>query len=188
MSKNKQAAKSRQQKAEKRARGRKARVGRRRDKHVADVVRRGKVLKAANLMKGADQVPDITDEEYVFWLCHGANYIASSEDEGLWEPIFEGIYEGRLPEPEGIAHTAMARYAEEMGSEETLHGVPRSVLAWTVSEKSAVRIYKFEAEKRIRDKNPECDAEAEARQPHNPVVWGIMAEVKQRTLEAPPAE
>jgi len=64
-----------------------------------------------------------------------------------------------------------------------------------MTEKSNVRIYKYEAERRIQEKmrwpgnaehNPAddgLDAEALARQPHNPTVWALMLEVRERSLE-----
>lgn len=175
----------RQKKAEKQKKNRKERLARRKDREVLEAIRKDKVLQAAHLMRDGEKVPDITDEEHIFWLCHGANFLASDEEQGIWEPIFDGIYNGGpVPEAEQVAQTVMNRYAKEIDSEETLSGVPRSVLAWTVTDKSAVRIYRYEAERRLREKDPECDAEALARQPHNPVVWGVMAEVKKRTLAA----
>jgi hypothetical protein len=171
-------------KATKTKRTRPARIARRKDQEVLRMMRRAKVLQAANLMRDGVEVPDITDDDYIFWLCHGANFIVSDEESGEWCPLFEGIYEGVIPEAEAVAQTVLSRYAEEINSEEGLTGIPRSVLAWTVTEKSSVRIYKYEAERRIHEKDPEANAEAQARQPHNPVVWGVMAEVKKRTLTA----
>lgn len=139
---------------------------------------------AKKLLEDGVHVPDITEDEYIFWLCHGANFIISDEETGVWEPLFEDIYEGRLPAPESIATKVMDRFSAELESDEGLVGVPRSVLAWTVTEKSTIRIYKYEAEKRLKDQDPDCDAEALARQPHNPVTWGVMSDVKKRTMAA----
>jgi len=183
---NKAFARRKQKKALKAKQKRPARIARRsaalKAEAVMRAIRRAQTFEAASLLQDGDQVPDITDEEHVFWLCHGANFIVSDEENGLWEPIFEDIYDGVVPEAEQLAQTILGKYAKEIDSEEALTGVPRSVLAWTVTEKSAVRIYKFESERRIREKDPDCDAEMVARQPHNPVVWGVMSEVKARTM------
>ncbi len=188
MSKNKkQMAQRKAAKAEKQRKNRKVRVAQYREVQVQKLAHAKKVAKAAHLMRDGVPVPDITDEEYVFWLCHGANFIVSNEEDGTWAPMFEGIYEGRLPEAEAVAQTVLSRYAEAIESEETLTGVPRSVLAWTVTEKPAVRIYKYESERRMQKANPDLTTEQvteRARQPHNPTVWGVMAEVKKRTLAA----
>ena len=32
--------------------------------------------------------------EYTFWLVHGLNYLASSYEDGIWQPPFEGLYQG----------------------------------------------------------------------------------------------
>ncbi len=186
--KGNEAAKRRRKKAEKAKKKSKLRLAKYRAQQAVAGARRAKLGEAARLLKDGQSVPDITDEEYVFWLCHGANFIASDEESGLWEPLFEGIYEGTIPKAESVAQAVMNRYSAEIEAEDTLRGVPRSVLAWTVSEKSAVRIFKYEAERRLQEKDAECDAETLAKQPHNPVVWGIFSEVKKRTLVAPLAE
>jgi len=166
---------------------RKDRLALRKATLIREAIYKANTYQAANLLKDGESVPDITDEEYVFWLCHGANYLASDEINGVWTPIFENIYDegATLPAPESVASKVMDRYSEEIASEEKLGGVPRSVLAWTVSEKSSIRIYKFETERRLTEKDAECDAALLARQPHNPVVWGVMTEVKERTLAIP---
>ena len=184
-------AKRQQKKAAKRRAGQPIRLAvyklKNSKKRVEKLASQLKTLRAAELMKDGVQVPDITDDEYVFWLCHGANFLASNEEEGLWEPIFEGIYNGRLPDPETVAKTVLDKYAAEMEADsEEFTGIPHSVLAWTLTEKSMIRVYKYEAERRLLEKDPECDAAELARQPHNPVVWGVMAEIKQRSLEAIP--
>jgi len=174
-------------KAEKAKRTRKDRLANFRQNQMAKIARSSKVFKAASLLRDGETVPDITDDEYVFWLCHGANFIVSDETQGTWEPLFDGIYEGTLPEPEQVAQSVISRYEDQIASEDPLAGVARAVLAWTVTEKSNIRIYKYEAERRLREKNPELDHTQigeQARQPYNPVVWGLMAEVKTRTLEA----
>jgi len=185
-----QAAKRRQKKQAAKRKARPLRLAcykleraRRRAKKLAHQL---KTLQAAGLMKDGVNVPDITDDEYVFWLCHGANFLASKEDEGLWDPLFEGIYEGRMPDEETVAQTVLDKYAIEIESDEAFTGVPRTVMAWTLTEKPNVRIYKYEAERRLRESDPGCDAAELARQPHNPVVWGLMTEIKQRSLEAAP--
>lgn len=37
-----------------------------------------------------------------FWACHGINFINSNYDEGVWDPVFEQIYEGSLPDPADV--------------------------------------------------------------------------------------
>jgi len=187
--KSSQVAKRRQKKLEKRRvaqPGRAAHYKREQTKkRTSRIAHQIKTLQAVNLMKDGVQVPDITDDEYVFWLCHGANFLVSNEEDGLWEPMFEGIYDGRLPDPEAVAHTVLGKYASEMEADsEEFSGTPKTVLAWTLTEKPMVRVYKYEAERRLLEKDPECDAAELARQPHNPVVWGLMSEVKQRSLSA----
>lgn len=187
---NRQAEKRRAKKALRQKAKRPARMERRtaqrKVQEILRAIRRSKTLQAASLLQDGVKVPDITDDEHIFWLCHGANFIASDEENGVWDPIFENIYgpEAMLPAAENVAQRVLSKYVTEIEAEEDLSGVPRSVLAWTVTEKSTVRIYKYECEKRLHDKDPECDAHALAREPYNTTVWAVMAMVKARTMAA----
>lgn len=145
------------------------------------LARRLKTLGAAKkLINDGVRIPMLTHEEHVFWLCHGVNFLVSDDETGAWEPLFSEIYEGRLPSSEGVA----AKVSQEfnLGSDDPIDALGRVILAWTVSEESAIRIYKHEAERRILLVDPDCDAEAMARLPHNPTVWEIMKEVKKHAL------
>ena len=167
LNKNSQAAKRRQKKAEKQRRKRQGRLARFKTRQGSE----------------KPAIPDITDDEYVFWLCHGANYLASDETTGVWDPIFEDIYAGKLPEPQSIAQTVMTRYSAEIDAGGAFSGVPRAVLAWTVTDKSIIRVYKHEAERGLKKKDPDSDVEQDARLAHNPVVWALMTKVKQRLIQ-----
>ena len=172
-----------QKKLAKRKRNRKARVAKFKAQRQRMKAHARKAAEAAALMAGGVDVPDITDDEYVFWLCNGVNYLLSDAETGVGSPMFEGIYEGRQPEAEGVAQAVMARFADEIESPDDLTGDAQVVLAWTMTEKQNVRIYKYEAEKRLRHLDPDSDAEQLARQPHNATVWALMLEVKERSLE-----
>ena len=184
--KDKSREKRMQKKRAKRAKLRPARVRARATRLEQDRHRQKKLSTAAALLQDGTPVPDITMDEYLFWLCHGANYIASDEVEGTWDPLFEGIYEGKIPKPEDIPQTVMSKWADEFEKDDSDQISPsaKAVLAWSVSDVSAVRIYKHEAERRLSEKNPDIDAAEVARQPHNATVWGLMAEVKRRSLAA----
>ena len=62
-------------------------------------VYRARLREARALTKGSVSLPPLSDEDYTFWLCHGANYLASDSATGVWTPIFEDIYSGTLPAP-----------------------------------------------------------------------------------------
>lgn len=146
--------------------------------------RRTKLLEARKLLQGGEYLTPLGDEDYIFWLCHGANYLASDSETGVWSPVFEDIYQGTLPDPESVAQKVLGAYQKELEAEGAFGGVPRAVLAWTVTDRSIVTIYKHEAVRRLREKDPECDAESLARAPHNPTVWTLMNKVKERSLAA----
>jgi len=182
VSKNpKEQAKRRQQKA---ARQKAKRGSRLAAFRASQALKAAKRLKVRGLLQDGVNLPPLGEEEYLFWLCHGANFLASDSEQGIWSPIFEGIYEGNMPEPESIASKVMDTYQAELEGEGTFGGVPRAVLAWTVTDRNVITIYRHEAIRRLKEKDPECDAEALARTPYNPTVWAMMDKVKARSLAA----
>lgn len=176
-----------QKKAEKAKAKAKIRTTKFKQEQAAKSALRKKLAKAIKLMQDGVQVPDLSDEEYAYWLCHGANYMVSNEETGEWTPLFERIYEGELPEPEMVAQQVMARFQTELMNEEGLPPAVQAVVAWTLTDKNRIRVYKFEAERRVKAAQPDLDPAAVtklAAQPHNPIVWGLLSKVKQEAILA----
>lgn len=121
-----------------------------------------------------------TPEELVFWLAHGVNYLVSDLSEGLWDPLFEGIYEDppRLPDPEEIAGAVMAKYqgVKEWPNE------GKAALAWSVHDRSVVYIYSREAYRRIQASSPDADPMVHAKEPANSTIWSMFEYLKTKIL------
>ena len=181
---NKDAEKRRQKKLAKQKAQRGPRLVAFRAEQARQTAYQTKLREARALTKGGESLPPLGDEDYTFWLCHGANYLASDSETGVWNPVFEDIYTGTLPAPENIAQRVLHTYAAQLASEGKFNGVPRAVLAWTVTDRSIVTIYKHAAVRQLLEKDPKCDAEALARSPYNQTVWSLMDRVKARSLAA----
>ena len=98
------------------------------------------------------------DEDWVFWIAHGVNYLVSDYGEGIWKPLFEGIYEGHLPTPEEVARTILEKFGTETGEEGmSLEG--KTALAWSVQAREGIYVYYREALRRLQEKDPAADAE-----------------------------
>lgn len=191
-----QAEKRRAKKREKQKRKRPVRVAKReaesRVRGAALAERLKQVGAARKLLEDGVAVPDITDDEHIWWLCHGANFLASDMAEGVWAPLFEGIYEGQVPSLETIPATVMSRYSAEFEADEYMLGPAGAVLVWTVTDKTNIRIHKFEAERRIAVDLEEAgfegdikeEARRRARQPYNGTVWAVMAQFQNTVLTA----
>ncbi len=112
-------------------------------------------------------------EDYIFWLCHGANYIASNYEDGTWEPIFPEIYEGGIVEPEEISRRVRLHYQDAFEGDLTAWGgKAKAILGWTVQSRTTVLIYVRETWRRLDD------ARDEATRPHSPKVWAVFSEVE----------
>jgi hypothetical protein len=119
------------------------------------------------------------DEQLLFWLAHGVNYMVSDYDQGLWNPLFEGIYEGKFTEPPELAQAIMLRYQDQ--KEWPVEA--KAAVAWTVSERHIVYIYYREVLRRLRSSHPDVeDLEALARQPHQAQVWEVFKFLKDKLL------
>jgi hypothetical protein len=140
----------------------------------ANLAKQPKTKPLSNL--GTDQ---LSDEEWVFWLAHGVNYILSDYDQGVWSPLFEGIYEGKTMTPEEIAGEVMGQYT---GVKEW-PATAKAALAWTVSDRTVVHIYYREALRRALSTGVEPEvAREQIRQPHNPVVWELFNFLQHKLL------
>lgn len=124
---------------------------------------------------------EFSDEQMRLWICHGVNCIVSDYDKGVWKPLFEGIYEGRVPEPEDIAQMVMDKYNLKEGE---WPPEAKSALAWTVQERNVVFLYYKEALRRLTAAHGgDADIEGLSRQPHNPIVWALFAYMKEKILK-----
>ena len=122
-----------------------------------------------------------SDTDLNFWICHGVNCIVSDYDNGNWTPLFEGIYEGNLPDPEDIAQTVMDKYNV---NQQEWPVEAKAALAWTVNERSITYVYYREALRRLAAAHGEdANLEALSREPHNPIVWAIFAYLKDKILK-----
>lgn len=129
-------------------------------------------------------------EEYIYWLAHGANYIASDYDTGSWTPIFPDIYEGKtLPEPEVLAQRVIKHYGIGDDLDVALTTLQKAVLAWTVHEREVVYIFKLAAMNRLEvaREGEVVDIESEVREPYVSEVWEVFETIKnQLNIEGEP--
>ncbi len=113
-------------------------------------------------------------KDYIFWLCHGANYLASDYSEGTWDPIFPEIYEGGEVEPEDISRRVQLRYPDDFADEVVnWGGKAKAVMGWTVQSRESVFIYVRETWRRLDEDH------VEAIKPHAPKVWSVFHEVEE---------
>ena len=123
-------------------------------------------------------------DQMTFWISHGINCILSDYDNGVWTPMFEGIYEGHLPASAEITQTILNKYnAPDSAGIDKWPLEAKSALAWAVSDRNVVYVYYREAHRRLMAAHGgDADIEALARAPHNPLVWALFNYMKQQTL------
>lgn len=112
------------------------------------------------------------EEDLVFWLAHGVNYIVSDYDNATWTPLFEEIYEGVKLTPEDIAKVIVDKFGETY---EKWPEIGEIALAWSVQPRETVYIYFLEILRRLKEKgHSKDDIRRLAVAPHNGVVWGVF--------------
>ena len=123
---------------------------------------------------------EFPDEQLIWWLANGVNYLVSDYENGVWSPLVEGIYEGKVPSAEELARLVMARFADE--KEWPIEA--KAAVAWSVSDRNVVYIYYREVLRRLRTTYPDVDdIEALARQPHQPQVWQVFKFLRDKLLK-----
>jgi len=124
------------------------------------------------------QVPNLDqllpEPEYVYWLAHGANYLASDYQEGNWTPLFPELYTGRLYQPEELLNKTLAHY-EANG--EPRKGVQKRVLAWLLTERHLIWAFKAGMAAKVLKAYPEEDPVDMLRKPHVGVLWEGFSQV-----------
>jgi len=111
------------------------------------------------------------EEDLLFWLAHGVNYILFDYDNGIWTPLFEEIYEGSKPTPEHIARTIVDKYGN---SPKAWPQKAEAALAWSVQPRESVYMYFVEVLRRLGRKHDKNKAAQLACSPHNGIVWGVF--------------
>jgi hypothetical protein len=136
-------------------------------------------LRMRSKLKVPPGLEGFTDEDHLFWLAHGVNYLASDYEKGIWTPLFEGLYEGKTPTPEEITRAVLERYKGEGGG-----FIPEAqpVLAWTVQNKAVIYVLNREAERAVKTFAPDCHARPTARLPKQPAVWEVFDGIRQSVL------
>ena len=113
-------------------------------------------------------------ETRLFWLAHGVNCLLSDYAKGLWTPLFDGIYEGKLPESQEAIQMRVFHHFEGL-KEPPPAG--KAAQAWTVSDPQLLYIYWREAQRRMQRAHPDLE-EAQVlpllRRPRDGCVWGLF--------------
>lgn len=151
------------------------------DKARRAETKRRKAQQEAAAANAKTKLESFSDEDYLFWLAHGVNYIVSDYDKGTWTPLFPGIYENPpvMPEPEAVARGIMEKFNAQ-GPEWPVEG--KAALAWAVTDKNVVYVYYREAVRRLRSNDPTSDPEVVCRTAFNGIVWQVFGFMKERLL------
>ena len=137
-----------------------------------------------NPLDSVEITPEIfPEEDFLFWVCHGINSIVSDYDNGVWTPLFDGIYAGVLPDAETVIQTVMDKYNQAKGGPDAWPHEGKAALAWAVSDRKIVYIYYRESLRRLTAAHGgDADIEGKARSPHNPLVWALFDYMKNKVL------
>ena len=104
----------------------------------------------------------VSSGQYLFWLAHGTNYLASDLESTLWRQVFDVYSNGLLPSKETIQREVRCRFEE---------GTP---VRWWCEQKPRFVFGVFEeAQRKIKE-------EASLKGPHNEAVWEVFEGVRER--------
>lgn len=125
----------------------------------------------------------VKDGRYTFWLAHGANYLASPYEEGVWRPLFD-LYE-EVPKHYSsteIAATVRALFRVPDTEDIQPDGLP--VVVWCQSSPEVAFSFYFMARKRVK---PEVETRDEVEdallRPYVDSVWRLFDEYRLKSLQ-----
>jgi hypothetical protein len=170
----KEAAKRRQAKEAMKAKARKAKAM---PKKTPPPVAKPSLLDALKV-----DTDTFTDDQLVFWICHGINFLVSGYEAGTWTPMFEGIYAPGNPVPtrESITQAIIDKYNDHPDS---WPQEGKAALAWAMSERKIVFMYYMESMRRLTAAfGGDADIEGMAKSPHNVLVWALFSYLKDKIM------
>lgn len=122
--------------------------------------------KQARLPAGA-----FPEQERVFWIAHGVNFLHSDWDQAIWNPMFPEAYTS----PENLSFDLISERLVPIAEVaiEKMSGAQRAVLGYAFQEEVAHYAFKKEAERRLEEKGVE-DPVSSAKLPHQSTVWQLF--------------
>lgn len=118
----------------------------------------------------------VDSEEYTYWLVHGLNYLASSYDEGLWQPPFEGLYQGLTYTAQEVLSVIKS---EPYMIEETPTSSGLILGGWAALGVEGTYAFKKELMRKAKLKNMDSK---DLKQPCNEVTWTSFNQLKQNLI------
>lgn len=112
---------------------------------------------------------------YEFWYLHGLNYILSSYETGLWEPLFPEVYAGKLLSRAEVFKRIMAKHFDD--KERELSDAGTKAILWSSLKPKEM----FSLVVRIRKAG--WDADEDPKAPMAPHVWEFMHNVMNAFLQ-----
>ena len=125
-------------------------------------------------LPGLDDWPE---DDHLFWVCHGANYLASDYNEAIWRPVFPGLYEGRTYTEEGIVKRVMAHFNADLKDDEG-YSVGKAVVAWAIQDKATHYSFQRQCVNAATKNHPDADVDDLIQQPHQSDVWRVFDRTK----------
>lgn len=133
---------------------------------------KGKVRQRAPVT-GIAKIPEgeFPDEDRLFWMAHGINYLHSDWNEAVWNPLFPEAYESPEKLDIDLISGRIVKFSEI--EVEDMSGAQRAILGYAFQEQLAHYAFMKEAERRLTAKGVE-DPREEARKPHQSTVWQMF--------------
>ena len=119
-----------------------------------------------------------TDEDHAFWTAHGINFLASDFANGLWAPVFPGIYEGKSLTLDEVGTKIVSLYRRPNGSWDMTH---KAEIAWALQSKLTAYTFLFEARRRLAA----TDHETDVLLPRQGQVWAFFDFVRNEIIKEP---
>ena len=133
--------------------------------------RRKAILKSGANKKATESMEVSTalfsEDEHLFWIAHGVNFLMSDYDEGSWSPLFPEAYDPAAT----LSFEFLADRLKPLSELESMTPNQKAALAYAFQNRTAHYAFKLGAERAVKDKEG-----VSAKDPHQPFVWEMYHE------------
>ena len=132
--------------------------------------RRRAILKSGNNKRSEslEVSPSMfSDQEHLFWIAHGVNFLMSDYDEGAWKPLFPEAYDPAAT----LSFEFLADRLKPLSELQSMTPNQKAALAYAFQNRTAHFGFKLGAERAVAKTEG-----SSAKDPHQPLVWEMYHE------------
>lgn len=111
------------------------------------------------------------------WVAQGVNYLASDYETGVWDPVFDDVYENKTLTIRQMSEHILSKYRKELEKPDEW-STGKLLLAWVIADPELLMTYRKGALNKLLKKFTAEEAETLLLAPKQPDLWELFSTVK----------